>query len=264
MAEHPILVLDSGIGGLPYVSAVRSLMPAARFSYVADHAGFPYGERDPADLRYRLLQLTERLIEREHPALVLLACNTASVVALDALRERFALPFVGVVPAVKPAASHSRTRRIGVLATARTVEERYLHDLVQQFAGECAVVTQAAGEIVRLVEQSHGELSPQAVRRCVGKAVGCLVEAGVDTVVLGCTHFIYLLEELQQLFGPGVTVIDSREGVARQVQRVAGTHCSAGRGGLAEGADRFYTTGSSSAALQSLAAQFGFDKVLEL
>ena len=264
MAEQPILVLDSGIGGLPYVSAVRSLIPAASFTYVADHANFPYGERDPADLCQRLLQLTARLIERERPALVLLACNTASVVALDALRTRFALPFVGVVPAVKPAVHHSRTRRIGVLATARTVEERYLRDLVQQFAGECVVVTEAAGEIVRLVEESYGAPAPEEVRRCVGKAVGCLVEAGVDTVVLGCTHFIYLLEELQQLFGPGVTVIDSREGVARQVQRVDRNQNSGGRSALSADADRFYTTGSCSAALQSLAARFGFGEVLEL
>lgn len=283
MTERPVLVLDSGIGGLPYVSAARQLLPERRFVYVADHAGFPYGEQAPERLRSMLLELVGRSIERENPTAVLVACNTASVVALEALRRAYPAPFVGVVPAVKPAAAASRSRRIGVLATARTVEAHYLRELVGQFARDAVVTAVAAGEIVRLVEEGSGNPSPERVRQVVGPAVARLRQARVDIVVLGCTHFVYLLQQLEELLGPDVTVIDSREGVVRRLQRVveAGEAVAAGDGEPpgahaasevpgapgapeAHAADCFYTTGAVSSGLTTLARQFGFAEVQQL
>ena len=265
MAERSVLVLDSGIGGLPYVAAARPLLPQCRFVYAADHAAFPYGEKPPRELSAHLLELVGRIIERENPAAVLLACNTASVVALDALRRAYATPFVGVVPAVKPAAASSRSRRIGVLATTRTVEARYLEDLVGRFAGDAVVTSVAAGEIVRLVETCFGDPPPERVAAAVGPAVARLRDARADTVVLGCTHFVFLLPQLRELFGAEVTVIDSRDGVARRLQHVVEQveHVADASSGAGE-SDRFYTTGVTGKRLESLARRFGFAEVCRL
>ncbi|TVQ40763.1 MAG: glutamate racemase [Spirochaetaceae bacterium] len=265
MTDRPVLVLDSGIGGLPYVAAVRELLPAADIVYLADHAVFPYGEQDPETLCRHLLRLVAMLIERHQPAAVLLACNTASVVALAALRERFSVPFVGVVPAVKPAAVRTITRRIGVLATARTVKEHYLHDLVHRFAGQCVVTSVAAGAVVRLVEQCYGAPGADAVERAVRSAVGQLLHARVDTVVLGCTHFTFLIDQLRQLFGPTVSLIDSRDGVARQVQRVVQRNGDNARFAPRQpGSDRFLTSGTRTAELETLVRRYGFAEVRTL
>jgi glutamate racemase len=121
MTPDPIAFLDSGVGGLPYLAHTRRLLPGERYVYVADRENFPYGEKESARIVDAALSLTERLVAREHPRLVVVACNTMSVIALPMLRARFSLPFVGVVPAVKPAASLSRRRRVGVLATRQTV-----------------------------------------------------------------------------------------------------------------------------------------------
>ncbi len=252
MRNRPVAVFDSGIGGLTYLPSAMALLPDTPFVYVADHANFPYGATDPDLLRDRVASLVRRIIDRESPCAVLVACNTASVVALADLRSRFSIPFVGVVPAVKPAASLSRNRRIGVLATTRTVEERYLADLVAQFAGHCSVTTVAAGELVTLVENHLGEPPADAAEAVLAPAVQRLRDAAVDTVVLGCTHFIYLLDELRERFGPSVEVVDSREGVARRLAAVVG---SAAPGGVVK-AHRFYSTAAGTRGLSRLAARF--------
>jgi glutamate racemase len=265
MGDTLVAVFDSGIGGLPYVTTARALDSAVRFVYVADHANFPYGTRSPDDLRSRIISLVQRIIEKEEPRAILVACNTASVVALAALRERFDIPFVGVVPAVKPAASQSRNRRIGVLATTRTVQERYLAFLVEQFAGQCTVTTVAAGEIVDLVEKSYGSPDRDAVERVVLPAVHRLLAAEVDTVVLGCTHFIFLIDQLQQLFGPSVSVIDSRQGVARRLLQVIFENRSdRERPTTPQHPHRFYTTGALTTQLETLSRKYGFDEAAEL
>ena len=237
MDAGPVVFIDSGIGGLPYLAAVRRLLPGVRLVYAADRERFPYGDKQPADIVEAVVSIAGRLVERERPRLIVIACNTASVVALDDLRRRFPLPFVGTVPAVKPAAAWSRSRRIGVLATQRTVEGDYLRGLVEKFAGGCEVVGLPANDLVVFVENElHRASAVERTARAAAEAAR-VRDAGVDTVVLGCTHFLHLEAELRAAFGPDVTLVDSRDGVARQAARRAG---AAARGG---GADAFYLTG---------------------
>ncbi len=222
MDRGPVAFIDSGIGGLPYLAAVRRLLPGARLVYAADRKRFPYGDKPPAAIVEAVMSLVGRLVDRERPRLVVVACNTASVVALDALRRGFPLPFVGTVPAIKPAAAWSASRTIGVLATRQTIEGDYLRGLVEKFARGCEVVGLPANDLVAFVEHDLHRASAAERAARVSREAARFREAGVDTVVLGCTHFLHLERELRDAFGPGVTIVDSREGVARQVARLAG------------------------------------------
>ena len=209
----PVAVLDSGIGGLPYLSWLQTNLPLETLVYAADAAGFPYGEKTPDQVRSTVLALGRALIDTYHPKLLLVACNTASVLALDALRAALPIPVVGVVPAVKTA-SGLGTGTLGVLATPRTVEDGYWERLVQEFAPGRPVKGYAAPDLVRLVEEGgdrEGLLANWAQR---------LKADGVDSLVLGCTHYLHLAEDLGRLMGPGVAVVDSREGVGRRVASV--------------------------------------------
>ncbi len=223
MRHKPIAFIDSGVGGLPYLAHTRGLLPDERYIYVADRANFPYGGKPRARIIDAVGSVVEALIAREDPQCIVVACNTASVVALEALRARFPVPFVGVVPAVKPAAAVSGERRFGVLATRRTVEGKYLRDLVRRFAAGCTVVSLPAGGLVEFVEQDLlGASRAQRLAR-VAAEVERFRQAGIDTLVLGCTHFLHLEEEFRELLSAeGIRIIDSRAGVARQVARLAG------------------------------------------
>jgi glutamate racemase len=183
------------------------------------------------------------MIEREHPRLVVVACNTASVVALGALRGKFRLPFVGVVPAVKPAAALSKRRRVGVLATRRTVEGEYLRSLIQAHASGCTVVSLPAAGLVEFVEEDMERCTPEEKTARVRTEVERFREAGIDALVLGCTHFLHLEPEFRHLLShEGIALVDSRSGVARQVQRLLGE-----RNGLQSGRG---STGSAPAELE--------------
>jgi glutamate racemase len=221
MTPDPVAFLDSGVGGLPYLAHMRVRAPRERYVYVADRENFPYGEKDPDQIVTASISVTERLVAREHPRLVVVACNTISVVALAALRARFALPFVGVVPAVKPAAALSRKRRVGILATRQTVEGEYLRRLIEAHAADCSVVSLPAAGLVEYVEQALFRASPQERMERVRLEVERFRDERIDALVLGCTHFLHLEEEFRDLLGrEGITLVDSREGVSRQVQRL--------------------------------------------
>jgi glutamate racemase len=212
--------LDSGAGGLPYLDLARRNLPGERFVYVADRAHFPYGEKLAAEIREAVVDTMDRLWRTDPPKTAVVACNTASVVALDALRRRFPIPFVGVVPAIKPAAERSASKRIGVWATEKTLQEGYVDDLVHRFAADCVVTRVPGRDIVRFVENGFLEASAEERRACVAGAARTFSEAHVDQVVLGCTHFIHLAAELEAALGPTARVVDSREGVCRQLLRV--------------------------------------------
>ncbi|MGM0673205.1 MAG: glutamate racemase [Spirochaetota bacterium] len=219
MADGPVLFLDSGIGGLPYVEAVRRYVPHAQLIYVADTAHFPYGERDGDEIRRIMVELVEAAVESFAPQLIVVACNTATVVALETLRRRFDVPFVGVVPAVKPAALSAAGGTITVLSTARTADAEYLARLIESFAGNTEVRIVAAGDLVSFVEHRFAETTADERHQAVSEILG---RAGADweqteSVVLGCTHFTHLAGEIQQVLGPAIEVVDSREGVARRV-----------------------------------------------
>ena len=241
----PIAFLDSGIGGLPYLASTRSLLPDERYVYAVDRENFPYGEKTADQVIQVISGLTRRMIEREHPRLVVVACNTASVVALNVLRETFPLPFVGVVPAVKPAAALSQRRRVGVLATRGTVEGQYLRSLIRDHAAGCTVVSLPAAGLVEFVEQDMESSTPEQKTARVQAEVDRFRDAGIDALVLGCTHFLHLEPEFRHLLSEeGIALVDSREGVARQVQRLLND----GDGSLASitrEPDALYITGAS-------------------
>ena len=221
MNRAPIVFVDSGVGGLPYLEATRALVPDTPFVYIADTGHFPYGTRGEDDIRAIVLQLVDRAIRRFDPALVVLACNTASVVALAALRERYEVPFVGVVPAVKPAAREAGAGGMVILSTSRTADGEYLAGLVDDFAAGTSVSIVPASGLVDFVERRLASDTADEARAAVREAISGSDLRGVDAVVLGCTHFTHLAAEIQRELGPSVRVIDSRAGVARRVAELA-------------------------------------------
>jgi len=214
-----IVFIDSGVGGLPYFGAFRALEPSVPAAYVADRANFPYGPKSKGELVRLLVELTGAIAARLDPRIVVVACNTASVSALDELRREFSsLAFVGTVPAVKPAALYSRKRRVGVLATERTVRDPYVALLAERFAPDCELVSIAAPELVEFVELEYPTASAEARLKTAKRYMDAFRAAGADAVVLGCTHFLFLAEEFEREGGEDIAVFDSRGGVAQRAR----------------------------------------------
>ncbi|MDR1931520.1 MAG: glutamate racemase [Spirochaetales bacterium] len=214
----PIAFLDSGVGGLPYLQWVRVHLPEENFIYLADREHFPYGPKSPDKVFSAVAGCVEKFITAFAPKLFVLACNTASVSALERLRRTFpAQTFVGTVPAVKPAAECSKNKRIGVLATNATVHAHYFDSLIETFASGCTIIRVPGPDIVNFVEKKFFTAAPEEKLRVIAAAVNRFREEGVDTVVLACTHFLYLYPEIHAELGGGVRLIDSREGVGRRV-----------------------------------------------
>ena len=199
---------------------LKKYVPAEDFVYFADRGNFPYGEKADAVLRNIIVQSVSKFIDATDPKLMLIACNTASVVALEELRRQYDIPFVGVVPAVKPAAQLSKQRAIGVLATRRTVEDPYTEKLISRFAADCKVVRYAGVEIVQLVELNYFSSTAEEREAILKPAVDFFTTQAVDALVVGCTHFIFVEELLHKMLKGSVEIIDSREGVAQQALRI--------------------------------------------
>ena len=218
-STHQILVFDSGVGGLSISAAIRARLPEARQSYLADDAFRPYGDKTEEALNYRIPSLLTPLCDVLDPDLVVVACNTASTTALPAIRAALNVPVVGVVPAIKPAAAQSQLCRIGVLGTPGTVRRAYVGDLIERHAKDCEVLLQGS---VTLVEQAERKLSGETVEAAVlREATRPLFEGDpIDVVVLACTHFPLLGEELANTAPYPVTWIDSGDAVARRVENL--------------------------------------------
>lgn len=214
----PILFLDSGMGGLSIMRAVQAELPQAPIVYCADSAGFPYGTKSEVEISARVAALLGRLDERIRPALIIIACNTASTIALSFVRPVLRVQVVGTVPAIKPAAEQSQTRVIGILGTEATVRQSYVDDLTAQFASDCLVLRHGASRLVEAAEAKlRGEPVPEGV--CKAALDGLLQQPGgerMDMVVLACTHFPLLAAELQAAAPPGVQFIDGAGGIARR------------------------------------------------
>jgi glutamate racemase len=241
MNPDPIAFIDSGMGGLPYLAHTRRLIPDQRYVYVGDREHFPYGEMSREQIIEATLSVTKRLIAREHPRLIVVACNTMSVSALGPLRARFGVPFVGVVPAVKPAAALSKRRRVGVLATRQTVEGDYLRSLIEAHASGCAVVSLPAAGLVEFVEHGLCIADAREKEERVRHEVARFRSENIDVLVLACTHFLHLEPEFRSLLQTeGIALVDSRDGVSRQVLRILG---SAPKAGPDREPDALYVTG---------------------
>ena len=219
---HHVLVFDSGVGGLSVVSEIRKRLPEAYLSYAADDAFRPYGSKTEAQLRARLPGLLAALVTMLNPAVVVIACNTASTTALPSIRAAVKIPVIGVVPAIKPAAEQSLTRAIGVLGTPGTVRRAYVDDLIADFALDCHVLLKGS---TRLVAEAERKLAGQPVNMDVVRAEIAPLFMGrvgvdVDGVVLACTHFPLLRDELRAAVRQSVNWIDSGEAIARRLDDV--------------------------------------------
>jgi glutamate racemase len=219
MDPRPLLLFDSGVGGLSVLAKVREALPRAPIVYVADNAGFPYGTKTEAEIAARVPALLGRLAERYRPRLIIIACNTASTIALAAVRSALDLPIVGTVPAIKPAAEHSITRAIGVLGTDATVRQPYVDDLSTRFAGDCLVLRHGSARLVELAEASlRGE--PTADSDYAHVLAGLLDQPGgdrLDTIVLACTHFPLVADRLAAVAPRPLAFVDGAAGIARRV-----------------------------------------------
>ena len=217
-ANSPLLFFDSGVGGLSVLEPTRALLPNAPIVYVADNAGYPYGKRSEAEIASRVPALLGRLVERFHPRLAVIACNTASTIALDHVRSALDLPVVGTVPAIKPAAEMSKSRVIGVLGTEATVRQPYVDNLAAEFAADCTIIRHGSPELVDLAEAKlAGEaIALDSVRAAVQPMFDAEHGDRLDVGVLACTHFPLLRAELSQVF-PNVDWIDGGPGIARRI-----------------------------------------------
>jgi glutamate racemase len=223
-ATPTLLVFDSGLGGLTVFREVVAARPDARFVYAADDAFFPYGRHEEPVLVERVLEVMGKLIAEHQPDLVVVACNTASVQALTHLRTRFKVPFVGTVPAIKPACSGSKSKLVSVLGTEATVKREYTRVLVAEHGNNCAVTLVGSA---RLAEMGEAELtgSPTADADILAELTPCFVTAGdrrTDTIVLACTHFPLLLRRLEKLALWPVSFIDPAPAIARRVVDLLG------------------------------------------
>lgn len=217
--DRPILMFDSGVGGLSVLAPTRALLPHASYVYVADNGGFPYGIRSEAEIAARVPALLGRLVERYRPRLVTIACNTASTIALAAVRSALDLPVVGTVPAIKPAAEQSQTRVFGVLGTDATVRQPYVDDLSARFAADCLVLRHGSAKLVQLAEAKlRGEpTAPSDYRSVLAGLLDQPGGGGIDTIVLACTHFPLVAEELAAAAPRPLHFVDGGPGIARRI-----------------------------------------------
>lgn len=245
MASPPtILVFDSGLGGLTVLREIVAARPDAHFVYVADDAFFPYGHHGEREIVARVVPLIGELIVAHAPDLVVIACNTASTLVMSHLRERYTLPFVGTVPAIKPACAQSKTRRVSVLGTRGTVQREYTKKLIEDFAVGCEVTLVGSGELASLAEAalSGNEVSDRDISAEIAPCfVGGSEEASArtDTIVLACTHYPLLLDRLVRLAPWPVDWIDPAPAIARRVSDLLG---QPGREADHAGAEMIFTS----------------------
>jgi glutamate racemase len=225
MSDHPSIpigVFDSGVGGLSVLRAIRREMPGVLVIYAADQAHVPYGSRSLKEVR----QFSEAMVYfllRQGAKLVVVACNTASAAALHHLRQVFPeVPFVGMEPAVKPAAETTHSRVVGVLATPATFQGEMYASVVERFARDVSILQNTCHGLVEQIEA--GKLDDPVTMKILHQALDPMIAAGVDTVVLGCTHYPFVIPQIQQIVGPQVRVIDPAPAVARQTRRLLVEH----------------------------------------
>ncbi|KQT31939.1 glutamate racemase [Sphingomonas sp. Leaf412] len=216
---RPVLFFDSGVGGLSVVAPTLALIPTAPVVYVADSAFFPYGTKAEGEIAARVPALLGRLAERYNPRLIVIACNTASTIALGAVRAALDVPIVGTVPAIRPAAAISTTRTIGVLGTAATVRQPYVDDLVARFAADCTVLRYGSAALVELAEAALAGEAPShdAVAAELAGLFGQPGGERIDVIVNACTHFPLLEGDMAAVAPPGVRFVDGGPGIARRV-----------------------------------------------
>lgn len=258
--DSPILFFDSGVGGLSVLQPTRTLLPGAGIVYAADNAGYPYGTKSEAELAARVPALLGRLVERFRPRLAVIACNTASTIALNHVRAALDIPVVGTVPAIKPAAELSKSRVIGVLGTEATVRQPYVDDLAARFAADCTVVRHGSAELVDLAEAKlAGESVPlDAIHQAIAPMFVHPDADKMDVMVLACTHFPLLADEIAAAF-PTIVQVDGGQGIARRI-----AFLTEGQGWPASPTGTAVFTGRPPEPLFPALAAFGLTEVQQL
>ncbi len=258
-----ILSADSGLGGLSVVVETRRIVAGARHIYVCDNAYYPYGLREEVDLLAHFLRVMDHAIAMHSPDIVVVACNTISTICLPGLRAMTTVPVVGVVPAVKPASAMSRRRVIGILATPATIYRPYTDRLVEEFAGDCRVIRLGSAELVDMAEAKLRGVAPRirAITRILAPFFDRPEAERPDVIVLACTHFPLLREELAASAPPDVRWIDSGAAIAR---RVSDLLLEAPPSGTPAASDLAIVTGTVDLALRRALAGFGFSAIERL
>lgn len=243
--SSPILLFDSGVGGLTVYDALRKVLPQAPVIYAADLAGLPYGTKTEAQIAARVSGLLGRMAERYQPRLACIACNTASTIALGMVRDVLEIPVVGTVPAIKPAAALTKTGTIGLVGTEATIRQAYVDDLEAKFAADKRLLRVAAPGLVAAAEAKlRGQPVDPALIADVHARLSAMPGGGdIDTLVLACTHFPLLADELAAAFGPQVAQIDGAAGIAGRI-----AHLLSGQDFASAGPNRFVITGPASGA----------------
>ncbi|MGL6155566.1 MAG: glutamate racemase, partial [Ralstonia mannitolilytica] len=225
-AQAPVGVFDSGLGGLSVLRAIRAELPAESLLYLADSRHAPYGEKSPEYIADRTLRVCEWLVDQGCKALVI-ACNTATAQAVHVLREKLAVPVIGVEPGLKPAVATSKSRVVGVLATESTLRSEKFARLLAAASGDCQVLSQPGYGLVPLIER--GDTHSPAVLELLQAYLQPMLDANADTLVLGCTHYPFLEDAIREIAGDRLTLIDTGHAVARHLGRTlaaAGLHAS--------------------------------------
>jgi glutamate racemase len=246
----PILLFDSGVGGLTVYDALREVLPHAPVIYAADLAGLPYGTKTEAQIAARVAGLLGRMAERYQPRLACIACNTASTIALGMVRDVLEIPVVGTVPAIKPAAALTRTGTIGLVGTEATIRQAYVDDLESQFAGGKRLLRVAAPGLVAAAEAKlRGQpVDPALIADVHARLAAMPGAADIDTLVLACTHFPLLADELAAAFGHEVTQVDGAQGIARRIAHLLDGQSFAATAPNRPSLNRFVITGPLSGA----------------
>lgn len=212
--------LDSGTGGIPYMISLHEKMPEAKCVYLGDTLHFPYGEKTPEEVTKCASETISEIVRKWNPKVIVVACNTISVTALEDLRKLFPeISIIGTVPAIKLAAKITKNKRIGLLATNATVRHPYCQRLINDFASDCFVAKRGEPDLVNFVEKRYFEASEEERLQAVKPAADFFKSQGCDTIILGCTHFTHIFNEMKKACGDKIQVVDSRDGVANQAIR---------------------------------------------
>ncbi len=258
--------IDSGVGGIPYMLELLKKNPAASCIYVADTANFPYGEKSHEEVVACILPLVKKIKERFAPRVVVLACNTISVNALEVLRKSFPdTQFVGTVPAIKLAAGLSKTKKLGLLATKATVNNPYNTELMNKFAADCTLVTRGDSALVDFIEKNAFTAGKAQIKEALKDAVEFFRVSGCDVIILGCTHFLNIKEEFKEAAAPDITIVDSVDGVVRHTLELGGVAGEAPAQGVerkglrsqGETAPSLFITGPADETYRGLCSRFG-------
>jgi glutamate racemase len=249
----PILVFDSGVGGLSILDEIRKVLPDEDYCYLFDNVRLPYGELEEQALIDGCRSLIVAIVEKINASLVVIACNTASTLVLPVLREALTIPVVGVVPAIKPAALYSSAKHIGLLATPGTIKRSYTHTLIKQFASDCRVELFGSSELVLLAEKKAA--GNTILQEEISRLLYPIKASGLDTLVLGCTHFPILKAEIQEYLGSEVLLLDSGKAVAVRVSSLI-------KKSVSENSVRLKPSNQEMSALYTLEIEKGLKKSL--